>query len=375
MIPLFKVFSAPEIIDNLKTVFDSGFIGQGETVDQFEDALRQKLDSEYVVTTNSATSAEHLVFYILKKFYGLESGDEVLTTALTCSATNTPIILNDLKVKWVDIDPKSMNIDLLDLERKISPSTKVIYITHWGGTPVNMDKVLQLRDKTYKAFGFYPYILQDCAHAFGATWDNKELSNYGLCTYSFQAIKHLTTVDGGAIVFNTWEDFNKQARLLRWYGIDRDDKRRVDFRCESDLKNAGFKFHMNNVSASVGLSNLKYIDWILQRHRVNACWYDTALCNLSGIELMERDYRANSSYWIYSMLVEDRVNFMKKMKDKGIITSQVHERNDKHTCFKDFKTFLPNLDSIIGKLVHIPVGWWVTEEDREYIIETIKQGW
>jgi dTDP-4-amino-4,6-dideoxygalactose transaminase len=162
--------------------------------------------------------------------------------------------------------------------------------------------------------------------------------------------------------------------LIRWYGIDREGNRK-DFRCEADIPEWGFKFHMNDVCATVGIENLKDVDMIISKHRSNAKYYDENLKDVKGVTLLERNPDHTSSFWIYSMLVENREGFYKHMKECGIVVSQVHERNDKHTCVLDYKTQLPQLDKTIGKVVSIPVGWWVNDEDREYIVDCIKKGW
>jgi dTDP-4-amino-4,6-dideoxygalactose transaminase len=161
---------------------------------------------------------------------------------------------------------------------------------------------------------------------------------------------------------------------MRWYGIDRNSNKK-DFRCEADIQEWGFKFHMNDVCATVGMENLKHFDEIVGKHQANAKFYDENLQNVPGLTLLTRHEGFESAFWIYSMLVEDRDGFYKHMKDCGIVVSQVHERNDKHTCVSDYKSALPTLDKIIGSVVSIPVGWWVTEEDRQYIVDCIKKGW
>jgi dTDP-4-amino-4,6-dideoxygalactose transaminase len=191
--------------------------------------------------------------------------------------------------------------------------------------------------------------------------------------YSFQAIKHITSVDGGALVLPN-KTLYDQAKLLRWYGIDRESNKK-DFRCEDDISAWGFKFHMNDVNAAIGNENLKHAGQIISKNQSNAGYYDKELENADGVTILERAQNRTSAYWIYSMLVENKLGFMDYMKEKNIIVSQVHERNDIHSCVEEYKTHLPMLDKTTPKLVSIPVGWWVTEEQREYIVDCIKQGW
>ena len=373
-------------------VLESGFIGQGPVVDEFEKDLKEFFNNDYVVTVNSATSAEHLALHMLKKpaktmigelgvaYYesnwpGLQDGDEVLATPLTCTATNFPILANNLNLKWVDIDPKTLNMDLDDLSRKITAKTKVIFLVHWGGYPMDLDKLKSIQEKAYKNFGFKPAIIEDCAHALGSTFNGKPLGTHGnICTYSLQAIKHCTSVDGGVLIV-PHKELYRRAKLLRWYGIDRESDRK-DFRCEADIPEWGFKFHMNDVNASIGKENLKEVqENVIAKHKSNGKYYDEALKGVKGVTLLERDSRMDSAYWIYSLLVEDKDKFTEHMKNCGITTSQVHERNDIHSCLSKYRTDLPNLDKIKNKLTAIPVGWWVSKEEREYIVECIKKGW
>jgi dTDP-4-amino-4,6-dideoxygalactose transaminase len=237
-----------------------------------------------------------------------------------------------------------------------------------------LDRIKEIQNKAYNLYGFKPAVIEDGAHSFGSKYKGKYLGNHeNIVMYSFQAIKHITSIDGGALVL-PHRDLYSRAKLVRWYGIDREGNRK-DFRCETDIEEWGYKFHMNDVCATVGIENLKHADTIISKHQQNAEYYDTNLQNINKVTLLKRKPGHDSAFWIYSMLVDDRDAFMKHMKNCGITVSQVHERNDKHTCVREYKTPLPSLDRTIGKVVSIPVGWWVTPEDREYIVKCIKKGW
>jgi len=377
-IPLFKVFMSENAALEVGKVLNSGYVGQGPKVEEFERDLKDFFDVDYLLTINSATSAEHLALHMLKKPYfewpGIEDGDEVLCTPLTCTASNWPVLANNMKIRWVDIDEKTLNMDLDDLERKISPKTKAIMLVHWGGYPNDLDRVKEIQNKCKELYGFKPAVIEDCAHSMGSSYKGKLIGNHGnLCTFSLQAIKHITSVDGGVLLV-PHKELLTRGKLLRWYGIDRDGDRK-DFRCEADVMEWGFKFHMNDVMATVGIENLKHANDIIERHKSNAAFYDKELKDVSGVTLLERKPGFESSFWIYSMLVENRSEFMKHMKEHGIAVSQVHERNDKHTCVREYRSPLPTLDRTIGNVISIPVGWWVTDEDRQYIVDCIKKGW
>ena len=323
-IPLFKVFMSEKASHTVSDGLSSGYVTQGPEVEKFEDVLKEFFDNDRVVTTNSATSALHLIFHMLKE-YGLgenkikidEPEDHVLTTPLTCTATNWPIISNNINLKWVDVNPENCNMDLSDLENKLNQNTKAVVVVHWGGYPVDLERLKEIQINFEKKYGFKFVIIEDCAHAFGAKTEGQKIGNTGnISTFSFQAIKHLTSVDGGCVNFNCDEDVER-AKLLRWYGIDRNENRK-DFRCESDILNVGFKFHMNDVNATIGLYNLPHMDGLLEKNRRNAKLLDEGLKNIDGIQLLSNNPKCNSAYWLYSIRVlnDKKQEFMEKMKTR-----------------------------------------------------------
>lgn len=173
-----------------------------------------------MVTVNSATSGLSLAYRLLN----VCKHDEVISTPLTCLATTCAILPFTDKIIWADTDPKTCNIDLDDVQAKITDKTKVISFVHWAGVPVNMDKIKSIQTYEKEVNNKEIFIVEDCAHAFGAEWDGMKLgANPGvnsIAVYSFQAIKHLTTGDGGVMLLPNKELYDR-ARLLRWYGIDR----------------------------------------------------------------------------------------------------------------------------------------------------------
>ena len=287
-----------------------------------------------------------------------------------CTATNMPILQAGADIVWADVK-EDFNIDPESIEDLITEKTKAIIVVHWGGYPCDMKKIYAI---VRKHIGLK--IIEDCAHAYGSSYLGHPMgdcyySDYAM--FSFQAIKHLTTVDGGALCCKFERDY-KRGKLLRWYGIDREGPR-SDFRCEDDIAEWGYKFHMNDVCATIGIENMDFAQENVFIAMSNAAFYDKELSGLSGIEITQVETDRVSSSWLYTMLVENRSDFTHMMGSKGISVSRVHERNDKHTCFAKYQRELPGLESIIDKMICIPVGFWVTQEDRRYIVETIKSGW
>ncbi len=379
MIPLFKVFMSPGASQKAAAVLQSGYIGQGPVVEQFEQALRERFEHDYVLTTNSCTSALHLALHLLKQgsgqWPGLVTGDEVLTSPVTCVATNWPILANGLRIKWVDVSESDLNLDLQDLDRKLTPSTKVIILVHWGGNPIDLDRVRAIQDRAEDQFGFRPAVVEDCAHAFGSTYKSRALGTHGnIACYSFQAIKSLTCGDGGALLLPTQELFER-ARLLRWYGVNRAGQGgKLD--PPQGVTEWGFKFHMNDINAAIGLENLKVVDaQVIRKHQENADYLRHNLANIPGVTLLSDQAATRSAHWIFTLRVKERPAFIQKLSDAGIEAHSVHHRNDKYECVDDYRVPLPVLDRTDPTRVCIPCGWWVSEKDRAHIVSTIKAGW
>lgn len=357
MIPLFRVNMSPVVGEDLSKVLTSGYIGQGHKVDQFERILQTTLDYEYGVTVNSATSALWLACHLID----IGPGDFVISSPMTCSATNEVLALRGAHIIWADVDAYG-NMLPMDIALKLNnKNVKAIVATDWGGLPNDYRSLKIIADK-----GGVP-IIEDAAHAFMATFDGESLSKAGASyiAYSFQAIKHLTTGDGGLLVVPP-EQYER-AKLLRWYGLDR--TKGDSFRCKQDIIEAGYKFHMNDINATIGIANVHKAAMAVHAARKQAKIYDKELKEFRPDWPQDRE----SAYWLYTIHVPYPDEFERFMSGRGIAVSQVHNRNDKFSCFSKFKAELPYLDKWFSTMVCIPIGWWVTEQDQEYIIKSIRE--
>jgi len=372
MLPLFKVFMNRDVDESLGNVLHSGSITQGKKVEEFEQALSSWFGYPYILTLNSATSGLTLALRLLN----LEKDDEVLSTPLTCTATNFPILANGLCIKWLDVDPETCNIDLDRLSEKITEKTKALMLVHWAGTPVDLNRLETILDEAEEKYGHRIRVIEDCAHAFGASYGDKKIgtTHEHICVFSLQAIKHLTTGDGG-LIFLPNKEIYERAKKLRWFGIDREKRSRPgkDFRLESDISEWGYKYHMNDINATIGLANLPYIADLLKIARDNAKFYRENLENVPGITLLKSVPNTESSFWIFTLKVANKKTFTEFMTTKEIMVSQVHNRNDIYSCLDKFKCDLPQLDSLEKHIISIPVGWWVTEKDRLYVVNSIRE--
>ena len=371
MIPMHKVFmpdNIEEIIDPLREILRSGWIGEGERVLEFERKIGSFISCNNVVALNSGTSALQLAL----RLCGVGIGDEVITTAMTCMATNEPIVLTGATPVWADVQPGTGNIDPDSIREKIGIRTKVIMVVHWGGYPCDMDEISVIA----REYGLK--VIEDCAHAWGSEYRGRTIGSHSdFACFSTQAIKHITTGDGGFLVCQNKKDYDR-ARSLKWFGIDREHRRENSLGvAEWDIVEAGYKFHMNDIAATIGLAQLPYLNDLIAKRRGNAAYFDEHLQNLEKVELLRNDEDRKSSYWLYTIKVKDRQRFIKYMAHHGIAASVVHERNDKHSIFAHYNSGgLKGLDEFSQKMVCIPVGQWVGAAERAKIVKAIKsQDW
>lgn len=366
MIPLMKVSLPPNVGEIVQRVADTGFVTEGEFSDEFEKKFGEYIGNPNVRLVNSGTSAITLAAHMCD----IQPGDEVISTAMTCMATNEPFYNLGAKIIFADVEPDTGNIDVKDIERKITEKTKAIMMVHWAGQPCKIDEINELAKK----HGIKT--IEDAAHSLRSTYKGVRIGNHSdfIC-FSFQAVKHLTTIDGGAIACKSFEDAER-ARKLRWFGLDRNFKAPPGeppaSRWEQDITEVGYKFHMNNVNAAIGIEQLKLIDEIIDRHVANGKFYDKYISN-PKVTIPVRDENGDSSYWIYSVLVDDKRKFKDYMEENGIACDVAHVRNDEYSVFRHLQVESPGLDKFSSRMMNIPVGWWLTTKDRDYIVDIINK--
>jgi dTDP-4-amino-4,6-dideoxygalactose transaminase len=267
-------------------------------------------------------------------------------------------------IVWADVAPRSGNMSPESLAERLTARTRAIMVVHYGGVPASMKKINEIAD----ARGVP--VIEDAAHALGARYAGRPIgAGSALTMFSLQAIKHLTTVDGGMLACRA-PQMLPNGRRIRWFGIDRQLPR-----TEVDVTEIGYKYHMNNVNATIGLVQLDHIDAVIARHVSNGKFFNEALRAIPGLELCRWDAEAEPTYWFYTVLCDKRADLARLLADHGIASSLVHRRNDLHTVFASSRRDLPGLDSFYGRMLHIPCGWWVSDEDRERIASVIRKGW
>ena len=377
-IPLFYPYISDAAIPEVFKVLKSKFVGQGPLIPAFEQKFAKKINAKYAVATSSCTASLHLA-YILA---GVQRGDEVVGPLFTCSATWHPVLQLGAKPVFVDIKD-DFTIDPDDLERKITKKTRAIVVMHYGGCVCDMDRILKIARRHHLP------VIEDTAQAIGAYYHGKYVSgyagtlgNYGC--FSFQAIKHLTTIDGGMLVVKNKKDYEK-AKRLRWFGIDRDLKIKEGWQqfkdwerreMTYDVWEVGYKYHMNNFNAAIGLVHLRELNKILKHHKKLSDIYRDLLQNIADNGLSFPPQKKGDVNWLMTVLVDRRDDFAKKLKLAGVETNTVHIRSDVYTIFKPYaKGRFPKMDEVEMKYLCLPLHMHLREEDVEYICNIVKYGW
>ena len=362
MIPLVKPFlpKKEELLPALEKVLYSGYIAEGEYTQKFEEELSNLLNNPYCLSLNSGTAALHISLMLI----GVGKGDEVISTALTAEPTNTTIALTGAKVVFADVEYETGLISPESIESNITEKTKAIMVVHYAGMVCDMDRINEISRR------YNIPVIEDAAHAFLAKYNDTFVgSNSAYTCFSFQAIKHLTTIDGGLLCLTNEEKYQR-AKRLRWFGLDKNVPRLT-----SNITEAGYKYHMNNVNATLGLVQLNRLGENVFKYIENGKFFDHSLKNIQGVSLIPYHKNTEPSYWLYTMKVGKREEFIRMLAENGVSASPLHLRNDRHQVFDAENSCLPHLNKFYTEFVHIPCGWWLTGEDREKIVEVIKQGW
>jgi perosamine synthetase len=365
-INFFNTYIHPSAFKNVSKILSSTFLSEGKQVQEFEKQLNLQIGLKNPVAVNSGTSAIHLALILA----GVGPGDEVILPAQTFVATGTTILQEKAIPVFADINYDDGNINVQSIEKKITKKTKAIIVVHWGGYPCDMDEINKIAKRNKLA------VIEDGAHALGALYKNKPIGSISDYTcFSFQAIKHLTTGDGGAICCKNISK-HKEAVALRWFGIDRAGSKPSNLgERKYDIKKSGYKYHLNDFSASLGLANLTNFNTRLAKRRLIAQKYKKAFKDIAAITLFKEKNDRLSAYWLFGMHVKNRHGFIEKLKNHGIPTSVVHLGIDHNSCFGGTKKELTNQLKFNQTQINIPIHDNLSKSDVDYIIKIIKNGW
>jgi dTDP-4-amino-4,6-dideoxygalactose transaminase len=346
-------------------VLSSRWIGQGPKVEEFENKFRSSFcNNNMGVALGSGTDALHIA-YILAN---ISRGDEVAVPVFTCTATNIPLLYLGASPKFVDVDPLTMNVDVGHLEKVVNKKTKAIVVVHYGGLPCDMDEIGEIA----KHYGIP--VIEDAAHSLGATYKSKKIGTISEFTmFSFQAIKHVTTGDGGFLTFQD-ESIQDLAARLRWFGIDRKSKQKGIW--ENDIKEIGYKYQMTDIGASLGLAALEEFESTLNHRQKLLQNYESKLSFNTEVQIISRT-RPDRTHaaWLFTIAVDRRRELQQKLLANGIESNQVHYRNDKYSIFSKQKFKLKNMDSLEERYLCLPLHTNMNEQDVDRICNVINSGW
>jgi dTDP-4-amino-4,6-dideoxygalactose transaminase len=363
-IVLFRPHIPSKAIEYVSDVLSTRWIGQGPKVDLFEARFNDLINSPAGIAVGSGTDALHLAYLLA----GVGPGDEVITPVFTCTATNIPLLYIGAKPVFTDIQEHTMNMEPRDIEHRITSKTKAISCVHYGGLPCDMDEIYEIARK------YNLPVIEDAAHAVGASYKNRsigEISDFTM--FSFQAIKHISTGDGGYLAFKN-PDILEKARRLRWFGIDRNAKTKGIW--DNDVTEVGYKYQMTDISAALGLAALDEWDetFIIRQNLFNR--YLSNLKTVSEITvvgdgLTDRVHGA----WLMTIMLDEPELLQKKLLLHKIESNQVHFRNDRYSIFGERRTDLPIMDKVESRYLVLPLHTHMTLQDVDRICDVIRSGW
>ena len=369
MIPIYKAHIPDAAIGPLREVFGSGQIADGVWVRDFEHALRTFLGNRYLTTVGDVSSGIQLALMLS----GLKPGDEVLASPMACVATNQPILLAGGRIRWCDVEPLTGMVSPRTVAQAWTPETRALVHPLWAGDVPDLDGLNALaRERGFS-------VVEDAGEALGAEYRGRKVgaTDTDFTVFSFHAIRHITTGEGGAIAFRE-AGFADRAQWRKRYAIHRPSFRNslgeIDPAC--DIQETGLNTYLTNIAGAIGVAQMDRIEGVLASHRRHAVRLGELLSSIPGISLCDRPAVSRSAYWVYTVLAERSEDLLRALRSRGVHASRVHLRNDRYSCFggasgRDF----PGLESFAARYLCLPCGWWMTDEDVEHVGATVKQGW
>ena len=363
-VPLFYPHIPKSSIKSLKKVLAGRWIGQGPLVDIFEKQFQKKFTKKLpCIAVGSGTDALHLAYLLAE----IKKNDEVICPLFTCTATNIPLLYIGAKIKFADVDPDTLNISIDHVKKLITKKTKAIVFVNYGGLPCDLKELNSIAKKNNIK------LIQDAAQSLGSTYNDKPITEYSDFTiFSFQAIKHISSGDGGLLCLKN-KKLIKKAYRMRWFGIDRLKKQGGTW--ENDIKEIGYKYQMTDLGASILLESLKEFKKITSHRKKIFNIYLKKLQNNKYIKIINKRGKFTHSAWLFTILTDKKDYLQKKLRQANIETNQVHFRNDRYSIFKSFiknKKF-PNMNSIEKKYLVLPIHTKMKISDANYVANTVNK--
>lgn len=366
MIPVSRPSVGSEELAEIKNVFDTGWLGLGATVFKFENMLKEYLGAENVIAVNTGTSALHIAL----DAFGIGENDEVIVPSLTfCASVQAITALKAIPV-FCEIEPNTLNIDIEDVRKKITPKTKAIMPIHYCGNACNMEKLLDIGKSRSIT------IIEDAAHAFGSSYKGKKIGSFGDATcFSFDPIKNITCGEGGAVVLAD-NEIAEEIRRKRILGIDKDTWHR--YKNERswfyEVTTQGYRYHMSNVNAAIGIAQFKKIDMFIEKKRKIVDTYNHEFKNIDGISLVEWDLNETAPFtYIIRICNGKRDALMDYLSSKGIGSGVHYIANHTQPFFSSFYCPLPVTEKICEEIITLPLYYDMSDNDVSSVVESVKE--
>lgn len=374
----FLPFSRPtirqEAIDDVVACLKSGWITTGPRVAQFTEDLQHYFGAPHALPLMSATTGLHLALLAMD----LQPGDEVITTPLTFAATLNTIVLAGGKPVLVDIDPRTLNMDVNLLEDAITDRTRVIMPVHFAGLPVDLDPIYDIANRRGLR------VLEDAAHSIGTEYKGKRIGSFGdVQVFSFHPNKNMTTIEGGCVVTRD-QAFADQIARLRFHGIDRQAWNRYGKGGTQDYEIVlpGYKSNMSDVQAALGIHQLKELDSFIERRNELAHRYQEALADWEQWTLPQAPAFDHLHAWhIYTPTINEdaagmnRDEFMTKMKENNIGTGLHYRAVHLYPFYRETFGFkegdFPNAEYVGDHIVSLPLFPLMTDIEHDRVIDVM----
>ena len=354
MIPIFKPYMPENIQKGINEILYSGKLSYGEKGKEFEEKLASYIGNDKVLTISSYNQALLIVLSSL----GLKPGDEIIASPVSCLASNQPFVVKGLKVIWADINPFSGTLSVDDVRSKITSKTKAIFHNHYCGYLGEIEAMNALG----KEFGIP--VIDDCIEAFGSELNGEKTGNLGtdITVFSFQTVRLPNTIEGGALVFNNQEMFEK-AKMIRDYGIDRTSFRNElnEINPDCDIKLEGYGALMGEMNSYIGIKQLENLDSLIKKQRTNAVFWGDKIQKEKNLKSLSPAVNSIPNRWVYGVLAKNKIDTIKKYREKGFYSTSVHINNNIYSIFGN-KTNLNGVNEFINHFVALPCGWWFNLE-------------